>query len=406
MSTKRKRVNLSAGQKREICEMKERDPCIQNVELAQKYNVGKSTITDILKESERWLTITESQENVKKFCGPKWPQLEDTLGLWVDNALNTKQDIDGNILKMKASYFAEQFSIEDFHHSEGWLGGFKKWHGLRQFKKQGEAESAPSAKSIERDRLALQQFLTTYNPEDIWNGDETGLFWKMEPSRVLARNSLSGHKKEKSRVTIFCATNATDETQEKLDSIDVKFLPPNTTTKLQPCDAGIIHSFKCHYKRLFLQNWINAYDDMQDGIVEELADYTIYDALQNAAEAWSMVTSQTISNCWKKTGILPQSDEFEELSDDNDSVLSDSFDIEINELEVLISQFPKSDLNAYEYLHIEDEIPEGGLTDHEIVDTIRNANREEENVVDEIELTHIMEKISPTEVEKAIDKTI
>ncbi|UZO29491.1 uncharacterized protein OCT59_022961 [Rhizophagus irregularis] len=151
---------------------------------------------------------------------------------------------------------------------------------------------------------------------------------------------------------------------------------------------------------------INAYDDVQDGIVEELADYTIYDALQNAAEAWSMVTSQTISNCWKKTGILPQSDEFEELSDDNDSVLSDSFDIEINELEVLISQFPKSDLNTYEYLHIEDEIPEGGLTDHEIVDTIRNANREEENVVDEIELTHIIEKISPTEVEKTIDKTI
>ncbi|CAB5374946.1 unnamed protein product [Rhizophagus irregularis] len=96
-----------------------------------------------------------------------------------------------------------------------------------------------------------------------------------------------------------------DETQEKLDSIDVKFLPPNTTTKLQPCDAGIIHSFKCHYKRLFLQNRINAYDDVQDGIVEELADYTIYDALQNAAEVWSMVTSQTISNCWKKTGILP-----------------------------------------------------------------------------------------------------
>jgi hypothetical protein len=31
----------------------------------------------------------------------------------------------------------------------------------------------------------------------------------MEPSRVLARASLSGHKKEKSRVTIFCATNAT-----------------------------------------------------------------------------------------------------------------------------------------------------------------------------------------------------
>lgn len=400
--TTRKRVSLSAAQKRELCEKKEKNPNLSNVELALQYHVGKSTITDILKEKRRWLSISESQENVKKFRSPKWPQLEDALGLWVDNALNTKQDIDGNILKTKASYFANQLSIEDFHSSEGWLGGFKKRHGLRQFKKQGEAASAPSTESIENDRLALQQLLMSYDLEDIWNGDETGLFWKMEPSRVLARTPLSGHKKEKSRVTIFCAANATgtekmtltfihkyksprvmkninyknlpvyyfwnkkawmqvsifnevllklngimkrknrkiiflidnapvhlilDETQEKLDCIDVKFLPPNTTTELQPCDAGIIHSFKCHYKRLFIQNRINAYDSVQDGIVDEMSDYTIYDALQNAAEAWSIVSSQTISNCWKKTGILPPNDEIEEISEDSDSIISNRYKI-------------------------------------------------------------------------------
>src|SRR5581483_2115583 len=91
MSTKRKKVNLSAEQKCEICEIKEKDPRVHNIELAQKYNVGKSTITDILKESARWLTITESQKSIKKFREPKWPQLEDALSLWVDNALNTKQ---------------------------------------------------------------------------------------------------------------------------------------------------------------------------------------------------------------------------------------------------------------------------------------------------------------------------
>ena len=57
--------------------------------------------------------------------------------------------------------------------------------------------------------------------------------------------------------------------------------------------------------------------------MEELADYTIYDALQNAAEAWSTVSPQTISNCWKKTGILPPStNEAGEIPDD-DSVFSD-----------------------------------------------------------------------------------
>jgi hypothetical protein len=56
----RKRVSLSAAQKRELCETKEKNPDFSNVELAVQYNVGKSTITDILKEKERWLAISES----------------------------------------------------------------------------------------------------------------------------------------------------------------------------------------------------------------------------------------------------------------------------------------------------------------------------------------------------------
>ncbi|CAG8719309.1 1665_t:CDS:1, partial [Funneliformis mosseae] len=69
--SKRKRVNLSALQKREICEIKEKNPNINNVELSGQYNVGKSTITDILKEKERWFSITiEEQGNIKNFVIP------------------------------------------------------------------------------------------------------------------------------------------------------------------------------------------------------------------------------------------------------------------------------------------------------------------------------------------------
>src|SRR3954452_8277468 len=106
---------------------------------------------------------------------------------------------------------------------------------------------------------------------------------------------LNEKMKQKKRKIVLLLYNAPvhfilNETQEKLDSIVVKFLPPNTTTVLQPCDAGIIHSFKCHYKRLFVQNRIDAYDNVQDGIVEVLANYDIFKALQNSAEAWSMVS--------------------------------------------------------------------------------------------------------------------
>ncbi|CAB4484917.1 unnamed protein product [Rhizophagus irregularis] len=312
MST-RKRTILFAAQKREICETKEKEPNLSNTSIAQRYNIGKSTVTDILNEKERWLAISGDKESVKKFRGPKWPQLEKALGLWVDNALNTKQDIDGNILKTKAAFFAERFSIEDFYQSE-------------------------------------------------------------------------------------------DETREKLDSVEVKFLLPNTTTALQPCDAGIIHSFKCHYKRLFIQNRIDAYDNVQDGIVEVLADYNIFEALQNSAEAWSMVSSQTISNCWKKTGILPPSDDEIE---DGDSIFDD-FEEEEAELERLIALLPEGDhLDAREYINIEDEMAaEGALTDEEIIDAVLNADKEEEIVINDDEFVPILEKVSLKEAEKSVDNTI
>ncbi|CAG8729981.1 4538_t:CDS:2 [Cetraspora pellucida] len=98
------------------------DSNIKNIDLASKYQVGKSTITDILKKKECWLAITiEEEGKIKKFRRPKWPKIEEALGLWVDNVLNSGQDIDGHILKNKAKFFADHFLIDDFHYSDGWL---------------------------------------------------------------------------------------------------------------------------------------------------------------------------------------------------------------------------------------------------------------------------------------------
>ena len=39
-------------------------------------------------------------------------------------------------------------------------------------------------------------------------------------------------------------------------NIQVYFLPPNTTSSLQPMDQGIIRNLKCHYRGLLLQRYI------------------------------------------------------------------------------------------------------------------------------------------------------
>eukprot|EP00171_Calliarthron_tuberculosum_P021816 IDg21816t1 len=45
--------------------------------------------------------------------------------------------------------------------------------------------------------------------------------------------------------------NAT--TLPSLSNVELVFLPPNTTSKLQPWDAGIIASMKVHYRRFQME---------------------------------------------------------------------------------------------------------------------------------------------------------
>ncbi|CAI2167022.1 125_t:CDS:2 [Funneliformis geosporum] len=47
---------------------------------------------------------------------------------------------------------------------------------------------------------------------------------------------------------------------------------------------------------------------------------------------------------------------------------------------------------------------EGGLTNDEIVDTVLNLNKKEESIADKIEFTPVLEKASPEEAKKAMDK--
>jgi hypothetical protein len=52
-----KRKSLTALQKKEICLAKQIAPFPTNQDLANAYDIGKSTVGDILREKEKWLTI-------------------------------------------------------------------------------------------------------------------------------------------------------------------------------------------------------------------------------------------------------------------------------------------------------------------------------------------------------------
>ena len=58
-------------------------------------------------------------------------------------------------------------------------------------------------------REKLHQTLRDYDPKDIFNCDETGLFWKMKPSCTISNGPVAGTKQFKDRVTILFTCNST-----------------------------------------------------------------------------------------------------------------------------------------------------------------------------------------------------
>ena len=80
--------------------------------------------------------------------------------------------------------------------------------GLRLHYLHGEAESAP-LDTIPADRCKLQEELAAYNPDDIFNCDETALFFRMLPNQTLATKAVRGQKMDKERVTVLLGCNAT-----------------------------------------------------------------------------------------------------------------------------------------------------------------------------------------------------
>jgi DDE superfamily endonuclease len=54
-----------------------------------------------------------------------------------------------------------------------------------------------------------------YKDKDIFNMDETGLFWKLIPERLLATETGNSGKKSKDRITLTLTTNT--DGSEKLE---------------------------------------------------------------------------------------------------------------------------------------------------------------------------------------------
>ena len=215
----------------------------------------------------------------------------------------------------------------------------------------------------------LPEIVQGYEKENVWNMDETGIFWRALSDRGFGQKSKSckGGKKSKQRITVAFFVSASGHKEKpvviwksenprcmqrfnksslpvsyysqakawmtgeilediliklnrhlsssnhnilllmdnagchpenlsgKFSNIKICFLPPNTTSTLQPLDLGIIQNFKVHYRRFFLRYVLSKIDTC-DSASDVVKSVDILVAIRWVALAWSQITAETIEN--------------------------------------------------------------------------------------------------------------
>lgn len=103
-----------------------------------------------------------------------------------------KQTLTDDLLITKAKDLATAAKLEDFGCSAGWLENFKKRHGVSCKELHGEGADA-AAQGVELCQGALPVLITElgYEKDDVYNFDETALFFRAEPKRTLVMRSTS-----------------------------------------------------------------------------------------------------------------------------------------------------------------------------------------------------------------------
>ena len=109
------------------------------------------------------------------------------------------------------------------------------------------------------------------------------------------------------RKVVLILDNATCHPKSITDSNKDFFLPKNTTSRLQPLDAGIIQNFKVKYRKRLVK-YVLARINEYSSATQIIKDVNILMAIRWAQEAWKEVTGTTTKNCFEKCGIIKNDD--------------------------------------------------------------------------------------------------
>ncbi|XP_066450519.1 tigger transposable element-derived protein 1-like [Eleutherodactylus coqui] len=201
--------------------------------VARSYQMNRSTIGTILKNKDRIMehvrsSVPRHSTIISKKRGKVIEELLNLLSIWMEDCHQKRKPLSLMLIQEKAlkglfedvkTKYGEEAADVTFTASHGWFNRFKARNNLHNIKVTGEAASA--------DTVAAQEFPATlkeiikegaFSPQQIFNVDETGLYWKKMPDRTYIskeEKSMPGFKPAKDRLTLLLGGNAAGDMKIK-----------------------------------------------------------------------------------------------------------------------------------------------------------------------------------------------
>ncbi|KAE9045664.1 hypothetical protein PR003_g78 [Phytophthora rubi] len=195
-----RRMRLTLGQKREVVDLAASKKFTHR-ELAEKFHVGRTTITNICRQEDLIRTETDSADATKKKrkttkCTYDLRVLDECLHKWRMEIKVSSPDtkLTGTVLQHKAMELACKIvqepyaalpdkvkqALQKFTGSNGWLDGYRTRFGSFSSKQLPGGGDQNVIKSVDvQTRLReLHHSLRGVDLEDIWTGGEFALMYK------------------------------------------------------------------------------------------------------------------------------------------------------------------------------------------------------------------------------------
>jgi transposase len=369
------RNDLSNEEKKSLLHNIEQYPGYSQRQVSAMLGVPKSTIARLMSQKS---VIENNNDYItqKRKRMSKDDEVDRALLQWFREARSRDISISGPLLKTKAEDLANQLGKECFVATEGWLGRWKRRNDICHKKAHGEKRDADAQEAGRWITTVLPEMLRCYPPQDVYNCDETGVYYRATPDGTLTFRieALSGSKKAMDRITALVCANMTGCDRRPLlvigksrnprcfkgishlpvqyksnanawmtaniftnwlkdwdlelcrqnrkillvldncsahphvetNNIHLLYLPPNTTSIIQPMDQEIIMNLKTLYRKMVLQKIVHQFDIDNSPSFSAISlsrKLSLLSAVQMLATSWASVKRETFVNCFGQAGF-------------------------------------------------------------------------------------------------------